>query len=349
MSSSILRGASLASFALLFSISSAALAQDPAPPPAASATPIQAPAAAPSTGRVGCELGDHAGVLDAHAETAAAIVCAELLKTGAQPPTGAPGDGVYRVHLQPLGASAVLRITYEAPRGTVRAERHVMLARLEEITVAAPRLVGSLQSGASLAETQRVSNLTSEETRAYQKKKGETLWELGLAGLSVPGSGVLAAPGAYLRIGYELPHAAIGADFRFGTRSDNGKEAHFVALGVGARWFMTETDIGPYVGGGLAMTWLGYRESTVMTAYGSYPREYSGDGLAAFAEASVEMFRLHSSRLSIGLRVDVPFYTTKNNDPYPAPDANAPGGVTYEQHSDSKYIVPITFTVGYAW
>jgi hypothetical protein len=260
-------------------------------------------------------LGDHDGIPDADARTSAALVCGSLRDKGAQVGTEpiasseAYGYGsAYRVALRPLGKLVVLHVSYESPVGRELRSRRLQLGSIEEMTVAAPRVADALLQGKALAETAKVDNLVGEETRKSRKQSGETFFAIGVFGFTLPDE-AWAGYGVIGRFHYETARLAISIDARIGGSAKRDGDAHLYGIAVGGRYFLSDADFAPYLGGGFGVLWLGVRDDVwdPTFSYEEY-RSRSGSGLAPFAEAGLEMLRMHDSRLDIGLRLDVPFY-----------------------------------------
>lgn len=289
-----------------------------------------------------CLAGDHSGVANAQARTAFGIVCDALRRAGA--PVGGMVEGpveattAYRIDLQRLDRVVILRVTHENPIGTPRDSRSLNLSNLDEVLVGADRVAEALVSGKAIEETATVDSLVGNETRKYKKKSGETFWGLGLFGLAVPAVGVYAGAGIELPVFYETPSLAVGGSVRFsvtGGPDDYETRATYGAVSLGARGFLGEGDIAPYLGGGIAFGWLDLGEGSGMDAFHG-----SGEGFAAFAEAGVEMLRLHRSRFLIGARVDVPFFSAKQTVYSSA--RSAPGSFSMTEETTRRYAIPVS-------
>ena len=282
-------------------------------------------------------LGDHDGIADADARTSTALVCGSLHDKGAQVGTEPIGpseaygySAAYRVALRPLGKLVVLHVSYESPVGRELRSRRLQLSNIEEMTVAAPRVADALLQGKALAETAKVDNLVGEETRTSRKETGDTFFAIGVLGFSLPDD-AWAGYGAIARFHYETARYAISIDARIGGSSQRDGDAHLYGIAVGGRYFLSDADVSPYVGGGLGVLWIGLRESVFNPTY-SYDeyRSREGSGLAPFAEAGVELLRMHRSRLDLGLRLDVPLYEIEG------------GG-------DKSYALPISLLASYSF
>ena len=313
-----------ASIAASLFASSFALAQEeesapPAPPRAHAAQPV-------ASG--GCSLGTHAGIPDADAETAASIVCAELSKHATQP------GASYRVGLGKLGSVVILSLTMESSPGVIQEHKQLQLSGIEEVAVAAPRVVDAVVNGTPVSQTQKVDNVVGEEARTPKKKPGSAHFAAGLIGVLPPLShGAAPAPGIDLALHYETTSFAAGVGLRGAGGKPDKTELGYFALTVGGRYYLSDADISPYVGGGFAWSWL--------SVHGD---GFSGEksGLGAFGEVGVEALRSHRSHLTLGLRADLPFYSLQGTDVNASAPTGYGGYTNYTTTTTSLYYVPIT-------
>jgi hypothetical protein len=314
----------LAAFAVLAAAVLAptvAFAQEPEelPPPA-----VEPPPPAVTLSMPPCRLAEHSGFDEADARTAAMLVCASLAHAGASP------NARYRVSLGKLGTLLILAVAEEGTTiGSTVDSRESRLQGIEEVDVAAPRIAASMVHGVPLVETEKVDNLVGGDTRMPKSRPGTVHFALGLVGMSPPlDQGMSPAPGLMLDIHYETPNQRfeLGGAFRGGggSASNQSPSLGFAVFSVGGRYYTSDTDISPYVGGGLS--W-GYLNLTVPGL------NMSGDnsGLGAYVDAGVEILRTHHTHLSLGARLDVPFFalnTTGGYTSYPATTA-APASTSY--------------------
>ena len=266
-----------------------------------------------------CLIGDHPGIPESDAQTAALLVCDELRKQGisiTDPVYEAPVSvNAYRVVLRRLGEKIIVRLSHENPIGTIIAERQLTLANIEEMIPAAPRLVNALVHDKPIDATVDMETVTEQEARELRKISGESLWHIGILGTFVPGTDVAAEPGYGWGWSYETPSYAVGSDLRFAISGieddyeDDSDTFGYFSWGIGGRYFLNKQNISPYVGGGLAIIAVGYEENY-------YDSE--GDiGLGAYGVVGVEALRLTQSRLNLELRIDRPFFSLPNQDIMP--------------------------------
>ena len=244
-----------------------------------------------------CVLGEHAGISEPEARTAASIVCGELAMHGPE------AGRTYRVLLGRLGKVLVLSLSEELEDGTVTDHRQVNLEGIEEVPIAAPRLVTALVEDKALQETETVENLVGQDTRPIKKREGESFFAIGVVGLIADTEGPNTSVGADMAFGYEAPTVGIGYDLRFAAISE-GVGVGMFATGPFVRYFFVKKDISPYMGGGLGPMLLQV-ESDGLRA--------DRWGLAFWAEAGVELMRTHKSQLAAGGRLDVPTFTVSDD------------------------------------
>jgi len=305
---------------------SSAPAGSPAIAPSASpAVPPAAPTAVPGAYR--CTLGDHNGVDPDSAATAASIVCAEVAVRAPQP------GATYVVHLRRLGRGGVLALEQRDGAGNLVGQRHVMLQNVEETTVAAPRLADALLKGVPVEGTQRVDNLLEQETREQKRKWGATYWGPGIGGTALAGGVRLIAPTFVLSVYHETEDVAVGGDLVASSQerhSYNDKEASFTALSVSGRYFLSDGDLTPFVGGGSSWSWMSFSD-------GDWHGE--ADGFSLHAEAGVEALRMYKTRLVVGVRATFPVYRVEPEQAYSwTPGSSEPTVL----QQDEKYAVPVT-------
>lgn len=339
-----LRWSLLASFFLAALAPTPALADEaaaeatdaPAAPPAPAPAPVveQPPPPAAATGTTCLTFNN--GLDAASAATGGQIVCDEIRAQGvALVAAGTPSASAYRVHFDRLGAQLVVRVTYEAPLGTVKRSRRITVNGVEQVPVVAPRIARAIVQDESLESTQRVDNLVGEETRKYEKKSGEFLWGLGIVGTSAPTENRWMSPGVEFMGYYETPEYGYGFSLRTAIGAGD-KALRAASAGVGGRYFLSSGDTSAFVGGGLE---VGYLDLEVGDSDSGEPSLW-GSGISAFGELGVETMRLHSSRMIVGVRVEAPFYSVKQRSyDYGAAPAS----------EESRWVLPVSVSATYAW
>ena len=324
---------------------SAAHAQGPTQPqlpaPAAQPAPVfvAAQPAAPtgraitvvSTGADGAStivvsLGDHSGIEGPDAETIREIFAHDLASHRAP-------SGSYEVRMGKLGSRVLLVLEHRTEAGIE--ERHTLITGVEEAPTASGRVVDALVSGKPLEETQNVTNVLSQEARTPLQKQGRPGFAGGIIGVTPAGIPTGVGAGAELGMVYEADRFALSAHGRLaGGGSGGGSGFMYFNLGVGARYFITDGDITPYVGGGTGFSAYNASTSDPPSRANNYSDSYqsssfsgSGSGMNVYGEVGIEAFRTHRVSMIAGLRADAPLFALSD------------GG-------DKKYIVPVSLNVG---
>lgn len=292
-------------------------------------------------------IGDYHGIDEIDARSAALLVAQELRKQGisvSDPVFEAQAAAnVYRVAFSRLGKKIQVRLTQENPLGTSVIERQLWIVNIEEMIMAAPRLVEALLHEKPIASTIDMESVTEHEARVLNKITGESLWHIGFLGLYVPGTDILGAAALEFGWSYEAPSYAAGTQFRFRYQEEEDKfEASgdlfsFFSWSIGGRYFLNKQNISPYVGGGLVLIGVDFETKTRVRKhkewFGSEERyrelwgeewewvdEYNSEGangLGAYATVGIELLRLSQSRLNLELRVDRPFFRLPSRDVIP--------------------------------
>ena len=285
-----------------------------------------------------CLIGDHPGIPESDAQTAALLVCDELRKQGisvTDPVYEAPATAnVYRVVLRRLGEKIFVRLSHENPSGTIITERQLTLANIEEMIPAAPRLVDALVHNKSIDDTVDMETVTEQEARELRKVSGESLWGMGIFGRFIPGTDVSAEPGLEFGWSYQTPSYAVGTEFRYSGPDDDDDATNTIAFfswSIGGRYFFNKRNISPYVGGGLAVVDASYKTKVTKKErirpsffdkeeewryYDDYESE-DDSGLGVYGVVGIELLRLTQSRMNVELRIDRPFFSLPSQDIMP--------------------------------
>lgn len=287
-----------------------------------------------------CLLDEHPGISDSDAMTSAELICDEVRKQGVsigRPVTSVDSaQSVYRVKLRKLGEAILLSLVYESPLGQQQDQRNLQLKNIEEIPIASQRIAEALVQNRSLEGTAEVNNLVGQETRVYAKKHGEFLKGIGLGGYFVPRHDIFASPMIDLHTGYESIRWGIGTDLRFGGFDNggfgDGKFGH-ISWSMGGKYFFLPSDISPYAGGGLQLAYLHIENVTFDAEQDTYDSFEAGQGgLGSYLEAGVEFLRLHQTRFAVDLRLDIPFFSLKD-----------------DRDNEKYYAAPLTIGLLYSW
>ena len=114
---------------------------------------------------------------------------------------------------------------------------------------------------------------------------------------------------------------------------------------VGGRGYLSKRDVSPFVGGGLAILNL---EEGEYASFGSGAGDFYSQrsGIAFYAEAGVEMLRLHRGRVALVVRADFPTASLRSEsyDYY----YSYYGDVSTPSQTESRYVVPVSIGLSVA-
>ena len=296
------------SFLAILLVPTVAFAQ---PAPAAAAPPSKTPTTVTAT----CTLGDHQGVEPTDARVAADLICNELAKE--RVPAGA-----HEVRFGKLGKRTV--VTLASRNGSTYDERRVLVSNMEEVHTASPRLVSALATGKPLEETRNVDNVLSAETTKNETRKGSIGFEPSLFGATGVGASSGATAGGGLGALFRIDNIGVSAQARGGGIGSVEPKLILATFDVGLRYYITQSDFSPFIGGGLG---LGYHQLN----RGKSTTKLEGSGFGAYAQIGAELLRTHHTAFSVSARVDAPFYTLEGSAP------NTP--------RESRYVTPLSLNV----
>ncbi|MGH7440080.1 MAG: hypothetical protein ACRENE_30690 [Polyangiaceae bacterium] len=301
-------------------VSMSASAQVAATAPASPPAPVPDDVSSP-----GCHLTSSRGVDPGDADTAARLLCSEIVQAGA------PAGSSYRVAFGSLGSLIIVSVDREgeAP-GSVADSRTMTLHGIEEIRIAAPRLAESLVSGTPIASTQTVDNVVTEEGRTPLTRPGRMQVGLGLAGALTPYDGIGLAPAFVGDLHYGMSQLEISGSLRFSSPSSmsstdasghSSPTGGLASLSIGGRYYTSDKEVSPYLGGGLAYSYFRLAQ----------PNGFDGSasGLGVYVDAGVELLRTHRSHLALGARFDLPFFALVDDTPQPSTTGAPPPGTVY--------------------
>ena len=265
-------------------------------------------------------IGEHPGIDEVDAQSAAVLIAVELRKLRipvSDPIYKAPAKGiVYQVTLRRLGEKILVHLSQETASGTVIVEKQLWIANIEEIIAAAPRLVDALVHNKPIDSTVDMESVTEHEASELNKITGESLWNVGIFGTFIPGTDIAAEPGYEFGWSYETPAYSVGTEFR-GSGND---DFTFVSWSIGGRYFFNKKNISPYAGGGLSIFGGSYYTDERYYDDYSYDDYYDSNddtGLGVYVVGGIEMLRLTKSRLKFEVRVDRPFFSFPDQDMMP--------------------------------
>ena len=183
-------------------------------------------------------IGEHPGIEEIDAQSAAILIATEFRKLGV--PVDDPVDRtrtsgtVYRITFNRLGQKILVKLSHEMPLGTVLDEKQLWIDNIEEVIKAAPRLVDALVNDKEIEQAIDMETVTSHEAAELNKKPGESLWNMGIFDAFIPGTDATANPGYEFGWSYETPKYGVGTEFRF-SASEN--EYAFGSWSIGGRYF----------------------------------------------------------------------------------------------------------------
>jgi hypothetical protein len=289
-----------------------------------SAVLVLAALAAPSAGPFRCEAAEVSGLPAADAATAAAIVCDALASVSGR-------SGAYSVSMRSLGESVIMSVRKAgADDGPT-----LVLDGLKEVPTAAHRLAEAVVLGKPIEDTRLVDNLVESEGRKLVTRSGSRKFELGVLALS-GSQGTGSGGGFSLAFSYDSPTFAIPAQIHFAHSSNGDRDMSLFSIDTGARLYLSHHDVGPFVGGGFSYLYQSLSDVRDRERYVYVEDSHWGPGL--YAEAGVQLFRLHRGRLTAKVRADFPFYSL-----HPVGVDYPPRGRPVQIDDGKRYLVPITF------
>lgn len=255
----------------------------PAPGQAAAAAP--SPHAQPITAT--CSLGDHPGTDPDEAYTAADILCHELARQGAT-------NTQHEIRFGKLGGKTL--ITIASRDGNTYDERRTLLNGMEELPVAAPRMVTALSQGKEISETRDVDNVLSSEARSPKTQKGQMGFEGGIFGMTGLGTEPGSAGGISLGLLYRAGQWGLSGAGRAGGIGSNENKIGTASIDMGGRYYLSNGETSAFLGGGVGLSYFNVRYD-------------DGSGFAAYGALGVEAFRTHHTAANVSLRADLPMFT----------------------------------------
>jgi hypothetical protein len=277
-----------------------------------------------------CEAAETRGLPSDDAATAVDIVCREVASVSAS-------SGAYSVSVRPLGESVVLTVAHAGAADG----RSLVLDGFKEVPTAAHRLAEAVVLGKAIEDTRLVDNLVASEGRTLVTQSGSRKFEFGALALGA-GQGTGMGGGFSLGFAYDSPRFAIPAELRWGASSSGDRELHMFSVDSGARYFFSRRESSPFLGGGLSVLYLSLSDLRDRDRYVYLEDSHWGPGL--YAEAGVQLFRLHRGRMTAKVRAEFPLYSLHPEGFDYQPSERT---VTREIRIDGgqHYIVPITFGV----
>lgn len=237
------------------------------------------------------------------ARTATMLVCSELRQRGET------SLNRYRVSFDKLGDVTFMRLRVDNGSGPV-VERTLRLNSVEEAQTAAPRLVESVLGKKRIEEARRIDNVMSAEGQHQKKLQGDIAGGASLLALWMPRSSVGFAPGLQANLDYQLTQFSLGPEVRYAAGSAKTDSVHLFGAGIAAKYSFLTGEVSPYVGAGFGYSDIEIQRHATPEVNGGAGFDAKGNGMGSFAQVGLQVLRLHTMRLDVGARVDLPFYRT---------------------------------------
>jgi hypothetical protein len=186
------------------------------------------------------------------------------------------------------------------------------LTGIDELPVAAPRLVEAVSEDKRLADTQTVTNIIAQEARPSKKKASEIHAGLGVLGLGALSGG--AVGGAQFSLSVGSPTLSFVGDLRLAgdvvndlltgftlgiVEPSSERSLGFASASTGARHHFTDKDFSPFVGAGLALEAISLSGEN---------RAQKNSGMAGYVEVGLDVLRTSALGGTIALRADAPTF-----------------------------------------
>ena len=280
-----------------------------------------------------CSLGENIGVEPSDAIVASRVLCAEVLSRAKV--AGKTSPVVYRVHFGRLGGHILLQLTEHANGVDVSEQRQTQINGIEDVSAISGRLAEALVYRRNLSDSATTDNVLPDEAREARRKQGNMSVEVGLVGTSlVGGDSATPAPGLQAALTYHLRRGYISGSTRFGVSSNSNSGD----LAIGGGLHLSDGDVAPYVGGGVAYQSLA--DSLIWADRG-------GSGFAPYGEIGVSVFRTSRIGLRAGARVYVPTFKMKGQQSG-APFASLVSDSS-EKLPPDQYVVPVSLSLSLAF
>lgn len=237
---------------------------------------------------------------------------------------------LFVLHLAPLEGSMLAsleEVSVEDGRTLGRASLLIQSAVDSQRSLA--RLARAVVAREPLREGQLVSTVTEAEGQPYSKQPGEFLFGMALFG-GLGAAQLDPVPGLYggnIRFFYELPQVNFGVTVGGGGSQGAGM---FEAT-IRAHYLFSESDVSGYLGGGLGVSFM-IADDHEFT-YGAH----------FVLSGGVEAFRLHATRLIVGVDVMLPAYTLAGDTNY---DWDPVSQESITTKADDVYMVVPMLTFG---
>lgn len=227
-----------------------------------------------------CSVDKVVGISEEDARGVEELVCSEVRSS-------LPREGVYHVRVVRIGTKIALALT-----SSIAPPKQLVLSSLDEVPVAAPRLVTATADGKVVGETQDVTNIVGMEARVPKKKAGEIHAWLGMVGVATVGSTFDTGAGAHFGMSVGSETWSFAADLRVA-----GGALTNVALAGGVRYHFGTSDVTPFLGIGTALVHIKPKEI-----------DDGNSGLAFYSEVGLDVLRTSRVGGAITMRLDLPTF-----------------------------------------
>ena len=134
----------------------------------------------------------------------------------------------------------------------------------------------------------------ADDASTLERIENAAFMNVGISGAFGPEYDIAAAAGSEFGWFYETPRYAIGTELRFNI----GDNYDAVFFSIGSRYFSTQRNISPYVGGGCSIG-----SFSIYSA--RFPTYNASVALGVYAVSGIEMFRFTPMRLKLEIRMDI--------------------------------------------
>jgi len=178
--------------------------------------------------------------------------------------------------------------------------RQLTMTHLDEADTILKRGIRSLIRDEKVADTADLKSITKDESKRFQKKKGEFLVGMGLSGGLGLNEDTKGYYGALARLVFSTEAFRINLDLT-SLSGNRGGVTNF-SLG-GGYTFLPDENISPYVGFDAGWGYINTHEADQ-----SYEVSFEGDGLLFGLSAGMEFLRFYEVRLLTEFRLLLPAY-----------------------------------------
>lgn len=314
MSNVTARVFALALAASAITASSMASAQDPAPPKTPTKTDdavVQTAVTPKVAPDADCALEHYLGVSYEDAIAIEEVVCSEARaknKTTAK----------LRVRVSKLGGQIIVRLT--SPNSSM--DRQIIVSNVEEVVVAAPRLIDASLEARTVAETENVDNIVGGEVRNAKAKKSRVNANLGVIGTGTtsadPSAGLMMAITAGdarwsfvtdVRLTGDALEDTVGIAGQVASlgiwKPKKDAPSSFGSLAGGVRHHLNGGSTAIYVGMGIGLDHVSIRRNDQQRT------ELKNTGLGSYAEIGLDVLRTNTVGGTVAFRFDAPFFAVQ--------------------------------------